>query len=75
MERTERHIRSIYPLDEESWLKLKQALAPLSFPRVTCCSGAASVEPSAYFIERGIARAYTKPQRKEITFWFWLGGR
>lgn len=67
---TERHIRSIYPLDEGSWLKLKQALTPLSFPKGHLLFRSGRVEPSVYFIERGIARAYTKPQRKEITFGF-----
>lgn len=74
METVERHIRSIYPLDEASWLNIKQALVPVSFPKGHTLLRSGRVEPFVYFMERGIARAYTKRQRKEITFWFGCEG-
>lgn len=69
MYHTERHIRAIYPLDEASWQHMRQALKPVSYPKGHLLFRGGRVEPWVYFMERGIARAYTRPQRKEITFW------
>lgn len=70
MEHTERHIRSVYPLSDESWHMIQQELVFLSFPKGHLLFKGGRVEPYVYFMERGIARAYSKPRHQEITFWF-----
>lgn len=74
MEPLEHHIRSIYPLDEASWLNIKQALQPVSFPKGHILLRSGRVEPAVYYMERGMARAYTQRRGKEITFWFGCEG-
>lgn len=74
MEHSERKIRSIYPLSDGARDKLLQSLAPKTFPKGHILFRSGRVEPGVYFIEKGIARAYTLPKGKDMTFWIGAEG-
>jgi len=56
-------------LREESLSKLIPLLEQITFPKGHMLIKAGRIEHSVYFIEKGIARAFSHKDDKEITFW------
>jgi len=60
----------IYPLSEQSKLKLKECVTEVKYPKGHILLKADKIESKIYFIKKGIARAYANSFDSEITFWF-----
>ncbi|SFS93086.1 cAMP-binding domain of CRP or a regulatory subunit of cAMP-dependent protein kinases [Zhouia amylolytica] len=60
----------IYVIPESSKQTLKKYFNEVSFPKGHILLRADTVENSAYFIKKGIVRAYAKTPDNDITFWF-----
>lgn len=60
----------VYPLPDSSKLSLIKHVEQLSYPKGFCLMEADKIIPHMYFIKRGIVRAYSTMEDKDITFWF-----
>lgn len=67
-------INEIYPLPAESLLQLKNIVTEVNHPKGYLLLEADKIERSLYFINKGIARAYSNLKDTEITFWFGTEG-
>lgn len=63
-------INSIYPLPNTELQVLLNAMERISFPKNHTIIHAGKVERYLYFIEQGIARAYSHSEKQQTTFWF-----
>ena len=63
-------IDQIHPLPENSKLKIQNCIDEVSFSKGHILIRANKIETSIYFIKKGIARAYSNRDNKEVTFWF-----
>ncbi|MFC0181808.1 cAMP-binding domain of CRP or a regulatory subunit of cAMP-dependent protein kinases [Pseudarcicella hirudinis] len=63
-------IKRVYDLSEEALSLLTSRLRLVNFPKGYILFEEGRTEKYAYFIERGIARAFCRKDDKEITFWF-----
>lgn len=60
----------IYPLPNSSKSRLCACIEEVSFPKGHILMQAEKIEPTIYFVQRGIVRAYAEIDGNEITFWF-----
>lgn len=60
----------IYPLPESSKSRLCACIEEVTFQKGHMLMQADKIEPSIYFIRKGIVRAYADIDGNEITFWF-----
>ncbi|MET0242580.1 MAG: Crp/Fnr family transcriptional regulator [Flavitalea sp.] len=60
----------ICPLPEASKDSIRQIASEVKHPAGHLLLRAGKVEPVMYFIKKGIARAFSVHDQKEITFWF-----
>jgi CRP-like cAMP-binding protein len=67
-------IKAISPLEEIHLNMLVTQLKKIQFPKNQLIIKAGKLEPSLYFIEQGIARAYLDDRDHRITFWFGMEG-
>lgn len=67
-------IDRIYPLAEDSKLKLKNTIKEVSFSKGYILIQAEKIETSIFFIKSGIIRAYAETKDKDVTFWFGTEG-
>jgi CRP-like cAMP-binding protein len=63
-------IDNIFPLPEDSKIKLKAFVEEVTYAKGTILLRAEKVETSLYFIKKGMVRAYADSEKQEITFWF-----
>lgn len=49
--------------------RLRQCLTEVSYPKGFCVLESGKIEKDIFFIKKGIVRAYTSVDGKEITFW------
>ncbi len=63
-------IDRIAELPEKSKTALKKCIAEVSYPRSYILLKAGRIEPTIYFIKKGIVRAYADQGDNEVTFWF-----
>lgn len=70
MENVFQKIRSLYPLSESGEQAIVNALERSGHKKGEVLFREGRVGFKVYFIERGIARAYSNRDDKEITFWF-----
>ncbi|MEJ2903982.1 Crp/Fnr family transcriptional regulator [Pedobacter panaciterrae] len=67
-------INSIYPLKPDSLKLLLGEMHKIALPKNKVLVEAGHIGRSAYFIQKGIARAYCEGRDNQITFWFGLEG-
>lgn len=70
----EQAIRSVYPLSDEAWELLNRHFVRTELPKGHLLFKSGRTEQSVYFIERGVARAYSLRDGREITFWIGMEG-
>lgn len=70
MENTIQKIQAVYPLSQPSLGALTDVLTQITVPKGKLLFKAGRIEKDIYFIEQGIARAYSIQDDKEVTFWF-----
>lgn len=58
-----------YAMPDESLDKLRQCLTEVSYPKGFRVLESGKVEKDIFFIKKGIVRAYTSVDGKDITFW------
>ena len=58
-----------YAMPEASLNRLRQCLSEVSYPKGFRVLESGKVEKNIFFIKKGIVRAYTSVDGKEITFW------
>jgi len=58
-----------YAMPDASLNKLRQCLSEVSYPKGFLVLESGKVEKNIFFIKKGIVRAYTSVDGKEITFW------
>ena len=58
-----------YAMPDVSLDKLRQCLTEVSYPKGFQVLEYGKVEKDIFFIKKGIVRAYTSVEGKEITFW------
>lgn len=58
-----------YAMPDASFDKLRQCLTEVSYPKGFQVLEYGKVEKDIFFIKKGIVRAYTLVEGKEITFW------
>lgn len=58
-----------YAMPDASLDKLRQCLTEVSYPKGFRVLESGKVEKDIFFIKKGIVRAYTSVEGKEITFW------
>jgi CRP-like cAMP-binding protein len=63
-------INNIYPLPESSINSFKEAISLVTFPKGHILMHENKIENHIYIIKKGIVRAYTNFDGKEVTFWF-----
>ena len=63
-------IDAIFELPEESKNTLKESITEVAYPKGHILLKADKIEPTIYFIKKGIVRAFINQSDKEITFWF-----
>ena len=63
-------INKRYAMPDASLHKLQQCLTEVSYPKGFQVLKRGKVEKNIFFIKKGIVRAYTSVDGKEITFWF-----
>ncbi|MBO9634151.1 MAG: Crp/Fnr family transcriptional regulator [Chitinophagaceae bacterium] len=64
----------VYPLSAEAMALLTARLLPVELPKGHHLFREGRKGTHVYFIERGIARAYSRPDNKEMTYWFGTEG-
>ncbi len=62
-------INQRYAMPDASMDKLRQCLTEVSYPKGFHVLESGKVEKNIFFIKKGIVRAYTSVDGKEITFW------
>lgn len=67
-------IQSLYPLSEEAIQLLTSHFELVEFPKGYHLFKEGRKGSHVYFIERGIARAYSRPENREMTYWFGTEG-
>lgn len=67
-------INSIYPLKHDSLKLLLAQMQLIELPKNKVLVDAGQIGRSAYFIQKGIARAYCDGKDNQITFWFGIEG-
>lgn len=68
------HIQQIYPLPAALLQEFTEHLTGEAYPKHHVLLREGRVEQRMYFLEKGIARAYSYRDEKEITFWFGAEG-
>ena len=63
-------INQIYAMPDTSLVMLRLCLSEFSYPKGFRVLESGKVEKNIFFIKKGIVRAYTSVDGKEITFWF-----
>ncbi len=63
-------IDNIYKLPENSKKRFITHIEEVTFPKGHIVLRADKIEKQIYFIKKGIVRAYSETENKEITFWF-----
>lgn len=63
-------INKRYAMPDASFDKLQRCLTEVSYPKGFRVLERGKVEKNIFFIKKGIVRAYTSVDGKEITFWF-----
>lgn len=63
-------INKRYAMPDASLDKLQRCLTEVSYPKGFRVLERGKVEKNIFFIKKGIVRAYTSVDGKEITFWF-----
>ena len=63
-------INKRYAMPDASLQKLQQCLTEVSYPKGFQVLKRGKVEKNIFFIKKGIVRAYTPVDGKQITFWF-----
>ncbi len=66
----EQILNQISPLSSQSIQLIADKIQLIRLPKNTTLIDADKVEKKLYFIKKGIVRAYTIDDGKEITFWF-----
>jgi Cyclic nucleotide-binding domain. len=67
-------INSIYPLSETSLQQLISETEQVRYPKGYILSYAGKRDYYVYFLEKGIARAYSNRDGTDVTFWFGVEG-
>lgn len=67
-------IKKLYPLPEDVLQQLLAVMEEVRLPRGTILFREGTVTNKIFFLESGIARAYTIKDDKEVTFWFGMDG-
>lgn len=62
-------INQRYAMPNASLDRLRQCLTEVSYPKGFCVLESGKIEMDIFFIKKGIVRAYTSVDGKEITFW------
>ena len=62
-------INQRYAMPNASLDRLRQCLTEVSYPKGFCVLESGKIEKDIFFIKKGIVRAYTSVDGKEITFW------
>jgi len=70
LENTLKQIKSLYPLSDGALARLTGLFYKRHFRKGELILKAGRVEKSVFFIEKGIARAYSDLPDQELTFWF-----
>ena len=63
-----------YAMPDASLDRLRQCLTEVSYPKGFCVLESGKIEKDIFFIKKGIVRAYTSVDGKEITFWVGKAG-
>jgi CRP-like cAMP-binding protein len=63
-------IARLYPFPENSEAALASKVSLVAYPKGFRIIEAGRIEPCIYFIKKGLVRAYSDIQDKEVTFWF-----
>lgn len=74
MENTLATIKSLYPLSNTALARLTGLFYERNFKKGDVVLKAGRIEKSVFFIEKGIARAYSDRPKQEITFWLGTEG-
>jgi len=70
LENTLTKIKSLYPLSDSALAKLTGLFYKREFKKGELILKEGRIEKSVFFIEKGIARAYSDLPTHELTFWF-----
>ena len=62
-------INQRYAMPNASLDRLRQCLTEISYPKGFCVLESGKIEKDIFFIKKGIIRAYTSIDEKEITIW------
>lgn len=62
-------INQRYAMPDASLDRLRQCLTEISYPKGFRVLESGKIEKDIFFIKKGIVRAYTSVDGKEITFW------
>ena len=67
-------INSIYKISDNSVSEFTNIVQSVQYPKGHLISQAGKTDPYMYFLEKGIARAFTNHDGEEVTFWFGMEG-
>lgn len=74
MKNTIQKIQAVYTLSKQSLDALTGVLQQVTMPKGKLLFKEGRIENDIYFIEEGIARAYSVHEDKDVTFWFGAEG-
>lgn len=74
MENFRQLVHKIHPLSEADFNRLWEAGEEIHLPKKTAIIETGEINPSVYFIKKGVVRGYTSDVDREMTFWFVVPG-